>query len=268
MYIPDGSTIRFVGSNTVDVTVSSGTIRPGFLVKTLDTSHTDMIGTYVTVVNGNTLTLSRAEALTQAESLEFVGVYAAINETANAVANIDGTFRSSYGLEVDANGNVTGMRFLADSTGTEIVFNTDSFKVVNSATGTTSTAPFEIVTGGDNPGLNLNIPLNGVSGTFSGDISAASGTFDDVTINSSGITFGTVTINSSGITSSEFTLDAATGNATFTGDTFEFNSLKGKYVLIDFWGTWCGPCIPAKKYLGSLQKQFPRDFYVISMFVS
>jgi hypothetical protein len=217
MYIPDGSTIRFRGSNTVDVTVSTGTIRPGFLIKSTSTSHTDVIGTYVTVVNGGALTLSKAEDFTQAEALEFLGVYAAISETANAVANVDGTFRSSYGLQVDANGNVTGMRFLADSTGTEIVFNTDSFKVVNSDTGTTSTAPFEIVTGGDNPGLNLNIPLNGVSGTFSGDISAASGTFDGVTIDSNGISFGTVTINSSGITSNNFTLDATTGNATFSG---------------------------------------------------
>ena len=40
---------------------------------------------------------------------------------------------------------------------------------------------------------------------------------------------------------------------------------SNKLYFIDFWATWCVPCITAKEHLGVLQKQFPEDLYIVSL---
>ncbi|SMC38044.1 TlpA family protein disulfide reductase [Pedobacter africanus] len=40
------------------------------------------------------------------------------------------------------------------------------------------------------------------------------------------------------------------------GQPLKFSSLKGRYVLIDFWGSWCGPCHVAFKELRTLYAKY------------
>ena len=39
-------------------------------------------------------------------------------------------------------------------------------------------------------------------------------------------------------------------------DSFKLSELKGKFILIDFWGSWCGPCRAQSKHLVALNDKF------------
>ncbi|HVL68164.1 MAG TPA: redoxin domain-containing protein [Vicinamibacterales bacterium] len=50
---------------------------------------------------------------------------------------------------------------------------------------------------------------------------------------------------------------------TLSGDTLTSESLLGKVVLLDFWATWCGPCVEATPGLARIHKKLQDDDFVI-----
>ncbi len=40
------------------------------------------------------------------------------------------------------------------------------------------------------------------------------------------------------------------------GSEFQMSDLKGNYVLLDFWGSWCGPCIAEMPQIKGLYENF------------
>lgn len=50
---------------------------------------------------------------------------------------------------------------------------------------------------------------------------------------------------------------------TLAGDYLTHEDLKGKVVLLDFWGTWCPPCVAALPSLKSLSRRMADDPFVL-----
>ena len=48
---------------------------------------------------------------------------------------------------------------------------------------------------------------------------------------------------------------------TIKGDTVALSSLKGKLVLIDFWGTWCAPCVAEQAELAKLYNKYKQSTF-------
>lgn len=56
-----------------------------------------------------------------------------------------------------------------------------------------------------------------------------------------------------------------TTSRTLDGNDFTFSSLKGKYVLIDFWGTWCGPCVAEMPTVKKYQDKYKDKLVVLGI---
>ena len=47
------------------------------------------------------------------------------------------------------------------------------------------------------------------------------------------------------------------------GETISLSSLHGRIVLLDFWATWCAPCIASLPDIRKLAQQFPADQFAL-----
>lgn len=53
-----------------------------------------------------------------------------------------------------------------------------------------------------------------------------------------------------------------------SGNVFDFNSAKGKVVVINFWATWCPPCIAEMPSMEVLYQKYKNTDDLVFLFVS
>lgn len=54
--------------------------------------------------------------------------------------------------------------------------------------------------------------------------------------------------------------------STYQGEQFNLTDHAGKYIILDFWATWCGPCMPEVPVIKSLRESYAEeDLTVVSI---
>jgi peroxiredoxin len=52
---------------------------------------------------------------------------------------------------------------------------------------------------------------------------------------------------------------------TTDGATLQLSEFRGRAVILDYWATWCGPCVREIPHLQKVADEFPQDLVVIGI---
>lgn len=123
---------------------------------------------------------------------------------------------------------------------------------------------------GRRPGWKPRDPAEWVGAALSLALVISSGTLMVMTITSSGshpVMFVAEGTDQPEIT--DMALSTEAGNFAFSlvedGTEMDLEALEGKVVLVNFWATWCAPCLQEIPELNRLADTYPDDLVVLSV---
>ncbi len=70
------------------------------------------------------------------------------------------------------------------------------------------------------------------------------------------------------LTEEEQRIETTLASATFErmdGSSVSLEDYEGKVVLVDFWESWCGPCLQVFPGMNDLVNEYPNDFAVLAV---
>lgn len=155
--ISNETSARISADQTLQTDVNNNTAgisNNATLISNETSARASAISALQTTVNGNTASITsnataisnetsaRASAVSGLQS-SIGGNTASIGVNQSTIATVDGKLNSSYGINVDANGVVAGLKLLSNGTTSDMEFAADKFKFTN---GSGTLTPFSIDT--------------------------------------------------------------------------------------------------------------------------
>lgn len=175
----------------VAATVAQALSKSALDKKTLRSELSAQNGRLSSSINSvQTVAASNTEAIASLDTTVTASIdslTSSVNENATAVADINGNLAASYGLIVDANGNIASIQALADGTGSALKFLADVIQfAIPGVTGGDAVTIFQIADVGGVPKIALKADVL-ADGTItaqhisSGDVSALFASFGTMT---------------------------------------------------------------------------------------